>query len=499
MDSIRNLALDCFHDQHFQEPPPPHYEILSIPPLSSDSDSDSRSDGPRKASKTSTFSTASIDEIQNIARTRPPFLLVQVQFEPPAPNHSFHASRADLQALTRVMNIDDCGLGLVANDTTGFHTMGSASDDEEDGDEDDSAPTRASYYLYCGAYKFLWSYDAVRQSTLVIAFMFNRDRSPRGVRAFLEFVSCLQDQAARGLATHPLLIPLSALAQSVAFTERTLRQQYHKCRIAEQGSGVHPWRLAAGPEEQGKAVRELAAIARQMTVLVLEVEMVIRRLRQWAIAIGVYEEMQDAYERRWGGAVSAKQRRYVRDALRLIKSKLDVLELDFMYARERARNQASAVTQIMTRDDTLASIELAKAAGRDGASMKVVAIMTMAFLPGTFFAALWAVPSLQWEDDAETVVGKRFWIYWAFTLPLTVLVFVLWALLTQREELATLWADVTKPRLRRRVREGAENKPEQGDVAVDPSLEPFDFMLSFVRKSPFTSRANSGGIDMSKV
>jgi hypothetical protein len=91
----------------------------------------------------------------------------------------------------------------------------------------------------------------------------------------------------------------------------------------------------------------------------------------------------------------------------------------------------------MSRDDTLASIDLARSAARDGASMKVVAIMTMAFLPGTFFAALFAVPSLQW-DNKNNVVGDNFWVYWAFTLPLTAVVFVLWMILTQREELAKL-------------------------------------------------------------
>lgn len=56
--------------------------------------------------------------------------------------------------------------------------------------------------------------------------------------------------------------------------------------------------------------------------------------------------------------------------------------------------------------------------------MKTIAVMTMAFLPGTFFAALFAIPSLQWGNSR--VIQDSFWIYWAFTLPSTVLVFVVW-------------------------------------------------------------------------
>lgn len=84
-----------------------------------------------------------------------------------------------------------------------------------------------------------------------------------------------------------------------------------------------------------------------------------------------------------------------------------------------------------------ASRHIAEAAQRDSRSMKTVAIMTMAFLPATFFAALFALPSLDWRafgtpNPAPSVVQPGFWVYWAFTLPATALVFLLWALLDNR-------------------------------------------------------------------
>jgi FtsH-binding integral membrane protein len=69
----------------------------------------------------------------------------------------------------------------------------------------------------------------------------------------------------------------------------------------------------------------------------------------------------------------------------------------------------------------------------DSTSMKTIAMMTMCFLPATFFAALFAVPSLQW--DKPTVIGSRFWVYWAVTIPTTILVFVIWFGMMYREEL----------------------------------------------------------------
>ncbi|RYO82734.1 hypothetical protein DL764_009567 [Monosporascus ibericus] len=68
---------------------------------------------------------------------------------------------------------------------------------------------------------------------------------------------------------------------------------------------------------------------------------------------------------------------------------------------------------------------------RDSSSMKTVAIMTMAFLPATFFAALLAIPSFDWGPARE-----RFWVYWALTIPTTVLVLVVWGLLINRRRIA---------------------------------------------------------------
>lgn len=54
--------------------------------------------------------------------------------------------------------------------------------------------------------------------------------------------------------------------------------------------------------------------------------------------------------------------------------------------------------------------------------MKTIALMTMLFLPGTFYAALFALPSLKFNDNAPGVVQDGFGLYWAFTIPSTLVV-----------------------------------------------------------------------------
>ena len=66
--------------------------------------------------------------------------------------------------------------------------------------------------------------------------------------------------------------------------------------------------------------------------------------------------------------------------------------------------------------------------------MKTLAAVTVAFLPGTFVAAIFALPLVNWNAaGGDIIVSTRFWVYWAVTIPLTVLTLLVWALWTRRQ------------------------------------------------------------------
>ena len=70
--------------------------------------------------------------------------------------------------------------------------------------------------------------------------------------------------------------------------------------------------------------------------------------------------------------------------------------------------------------------ELAQAARQDSAAMKTIAVLTMAFLPGTFLSTLLSMPSLNWDQS------KHFVVYWILAIPLTVATFILWGIVIHR-------------------------------------------------------------------
>lgn len=68
--------------------------------------------------------------------------------------------------------------------------------------------------------------------------------------------------------------------------------------------------------------------------------------------------------------------------------------------------------------------------------MKTIAVMTMGFLPATFWAALFSIPSLQW--DQPKVISGRFWVYWAITIPTTLSVFAVWLAIVNCERISVV-------------------------------------------------------------
>lgn len=75
--------------------------------------------------------------------------------------------------------------------------------------------------------------------------------------------------------------------------------------------------------------------------------------------------------------------------------------------------------------DNRLNAKMAAAASRDSAAMKTIAFLTMLFLPGAFVASICSTGMFNWQSGGR-VVSKLFWVYWAFTIPLTIAVGVGW-------------------------------------------------------------------------
>lgn len=96
---------------------------------------------------------------------------------------------------------------------------------------------------------------------------------------------------------------------------------------------------------------------------------------------------------------------------------------------------------------------LASASREDSSAMKTIAAVTVVFLPGTFVAAFFAMPLFHWNvDSSSAIMSEYFWIYWAVTVPLTIVTVIVWIIWTRtrgsrhrtqdKEGKEKLWSDI---------------------------------------------------------
>lgn len=82
---------------------------------------------------------------------------------------------------------------------------------------------------------------------------------------------------------------------------------------------------------------------------------------------------------------------------------------------------------LVTQQDATTSTTIAREAKADGAAMKMIAALTMVFLPGTFLSSVFSMSMLD---------GAKWWLYVALAVPLTIVVVSSW------------WLWITRPDLR---------------------------------------------------
>lgn len=106
------------------------------------------------------------------------------------------------------------------------------------------------------------------------------------------------------------------------------------------------------------------------------------------------------------------------------------LSLRMEYQEKRVEAQTAVVYQFMAQKDSKVMMELAADSKKDSSAMKTISILGMFFLPGTFVAAIFAMPVFDWDATGTAIVKPGFKYFWAVSVPLTALVLLSWAIVT---------------------------------------------------------------------
>jgi len=70
-------------------------------------------------------------------------------------------------------------------------------------------------------------------------------------------------------------------------------------------------------------------------------------------------------------------------------------------------------------------------AQQDNKVMSSIALLTMTFLPAAFISSFFSTTFFSFDKEGLKV-SRKFWMYWAVTIPLTVIIVILWRVLLHR-------------------------------------------------------------------
>ncbi|EON98379.1 hypothetical protein UCRPA7_6110 [Phaeoacremonium minimum UCRPA7] len=100
--------------------------------------------------------------------------------------------------------------------------------------------------------------------------------------------------------------------------------------------------------------------------------------------------------------------------------------------KERLLNEIHLAYNTVAQYDSGISVKIGQAAQSDSAAMKMVAFVTLTFLPPTFISAIFSMSFFSYDaDSGHWSVSEKLWLYWVFAIPTTLATSLLWFLWRQ--------------------------------------------------------------------
>ncbi|KAK5684522.1 hypothetical protein LTS10_004392 [Elasticomyces elasticus] len=243
--------------------------------------------------------------------------------------------------------------------------------------------------------------------------------------------------------THPLQIPLILVEAVLARDSVELRSHGQALFNIEANTRIYDW---AAAESSGRAAEvDFDGFTKTLNGTTSRLAFQEMRINGFGVHLLRFIEHLEH---------PTPQGKACRRDIDLLLERVQSLKQIVMYHQRVAQNLVDVMyTMLSQRDNrinrhmseanmtlTEASVSLARTAKADSSAMKTLALIGTIFLPGTFLSALFSVDGMfYWNaEPGHNVVGQRFWIYWAFTIPITICVvayFVIFVLVSDKHDM----------------------------------------------------------------
>lgn len=116
----------------------------------------------------------------------------------------------------------------------------------------------------------------------------------------------------------------------------------------------------------------------------------------------------------------------VSDALSYLSDSLESQKRWLQSYQSRKDIAMNLVFNLVTQQDSETSTDIARDTKDDSASMKIIAVLTMVFLPATAVSGFFGMAFFNLSDDGAFLSSTMVWLFVATTVPLTVGIFIIW-------------------------------------------------------------------------
>ncbi|KAH6878499.1 hypothetical protein BKA58DRAFT_436196 [Alternaria rosae] len=284
--------------------------------------------------------------------------------------------------------------------------------------------TQYTYYIHTVSYTMLWTYNPHETTTKAVLIPREHSRYPEQIfKSFIQTVVHHKD-----LVSDSRFCSFVCAVEVVRWIEGTAFENLGRIRSIEVDTGHGAWHEVQ--HDSPPSTDELMEDSKRLGFVLTALANVSRHACIVRAILNDLASAQPLSSNRPALAQSSNTTSVpspfddILVAASMLEGQTQSGELQAGYLQERARTQQAVIFNLLTREDAKSSKEIALAARKDSYSMKTIAIMTMIFLPPTFFATLFAMPLLKW--DGPKVVQPNFGIYWAVSLPTTVAVLLIW-------------------------------------------------------------------------
>ncbi|KAJ6782403.1 hypothetical protein PWT90_10096 [Aphanocladium album] len=180
-------------------------------------------------------------------------------------------------------------------------------------------------------------------------------------------------------------------------------------------------------EDSGRApnYRKLHDLARHVIHIVETTAVTMNTMQRIHAVHRQYVEDQKTSERPLGISEVQIHKR-IQDQLVFFEQISVGLQKRASATNDRLHNEIQLSFNTVVQKDSAMTLKISRIAQDDSKVMRMIAFLTLIFLPATFVSAVFSTSFFNFNPDANKwTVSDKFWIYWVISVPITVLTLVI--------------------------------------------------------------------------